>query len=97
MDAFEVNKTIGAVLSALLVVFGSKTMLDIVYKEHKPEKPSPKDAPRKPRPELVPKTGSKKSSESTKPRRRNTRPGCRPKASPAVDPGRTLRGYRGTR
>jgi cytochrome c len=39
MDAFEVNKTIGAVLSALLVIFGSKTMLDIVYKEHKPEKP----------------------------------------------------------
>src|SRR5438552_18847282 len=39
MDAFEVNKTIGAVLSALLVVFGSKTMLDIVSKEHKPEKP----------------------------------------------------------
>src|SRR5436190_1844138 len=39
MDAFEVNKTIGAVLSALLVVFGSKTMLDIVYKEHKSEKP----------------------------------------------------------
>ena len=25
-------------LSALLVIFGSKTMLDIVYKEHKPEK-----------------------------------------------------------
>jgi cytochrome c len=39
MDAFEVNKTIGAVLSALLVIFASKTMLDIVYKEHKPEKP----------------------------------------------------------
>jgi cytochrome c len=39
MDAFEVNKTIGAVLSALLVIFGSKTALDIVYKEHKPEKP----------------------------------------------------------
>jgi len=38
MDAFEVNKTIGAVLSALLLVFGSKTILDIVYKEHKPEK-----------------------------------------------------------
>jgi len=38
MDAFEVNKTIGAVLSALLVIFGSKTALDIVYKEHKPEK-----------------------------------------------------------
>ena len=30
MDAFEVNKTVGAVLSALLVIFGSKTMLDIV-------------------------------------------------------------------
>ena len=39
MDAFEVNKTIGAVLAALLVIFGSKTMLDIVYKEHKPAKP----------------------------------------------------------
>ena len=39
MEAFEVNKTIGAVLSALLVIFGSKTMLDILYKEHKPEKP----------------------------------------------------------
>ena len=34
MEAFEVNKTIGAVLSALLVVFASKTMLDIAYKEH---------------------------------------------------------------
>ena len=39
MDAFEVNKTAGAVLSALLVIFASKTMLDIAYKEHKPEKP----------------------------------------------------------
>ena len=39
MDAFEVNKTVGAVLSALLVIFASKTMLDIVYKEHKPAKP----------------------------------------------------------
>ena len=39
MEAFEVNKTIGAVLTALLVVFASKTMLDIAYKEHKPEKP----------------------------------------------------------
>src|SRR4051812_42259305 len=39
MDAFEVNKTVGAVLSALLLIFGSKTALDIVYKEHKPEKP----------------------------------------------------------
>ncbi len=39
MDAFEVNKTIGAVLSALLVVVASKTVLDITYREHKPEKP----------------------------------------------------------
>ena len=39
MDAFEVNKAAGAVLSALLVIFASKTVLDIVYKEHKPEKP----------------------------------------------------------
>ena len=39
MDAFEVNKTAGAVLSALLVMFAGKTMLDITDKEHKPEKP----------------------------------------------------------
>lgn len=39
MDAFEVNKTAGAVLSALLVIFAGKTTLDIVYKEHKPAKP----------------------------------------------------------
>ena len=39
MDAFEVNKTVGAVLSALLVIFAIKTVLDIVYKEHKPAKP----------------------------------------------------------
>ena len=39
MEAFEVNKIVRAVLSALLVVFGSKTVLDIAYKEHKPEKP----------------------------------------------------------
>jgi cytochrome c len=39
MDAFELNKIAGAVLSALLVIFGSKTVLDIVYREHKPEKP----------------------------------------------------------
>ena len=31
MDAFEVNKMAGAVLTALLVIFGSKTVLDIVY------------------------------------------------------------------
>lgn len=39
MDAFEVNKTIGAVLSALLVIFASKTLLDIAQREHKPAKP----------------------------------------------------------
>jgi len=39
MDAFEVNKSVGAVLAALLVIFGSRTMLDIVTREHKPEKP----------------------------------------------------------
>jgi cytochrome c len=39
MDTFEINKIIGAVLSALLLIFGSKTVLDIAYREHKPEKP----------------------------------------------------------
>ena len=39
MDAFEVNKTVGAVLAALLVIFGSRTMLDILSRQHTPEKP----------------------------------------------------------
>lgn len=39
MQAFEVNKTAGWVLGALLFAFGSKTVLDIAYTEHKPEKP----------------------------------------------------------
>jgi cytochrome c len=39
MDMFELNKVAGAVLSALLVVFSGKTVLDIAYIEHKPEKP----------------------------------------------------------
>jgi len=39
MDGFEFNKIAGAVLTALLVIFGSRTVLDIVYKEHPPEKP----------------------------------------------------------
>ncbi len=39
MDSFEVNKILGAGLSALLVVFGARTTLDIALKEHKPEKP----------------------------------------------------------
>jgi cytochrome c len=38
MDAFEVNKTVGAVLAALLVIFASRTMLDIIYREHKSDK-----------------------------------------------------------
>jgi cytochrome c len=39
MDAFEVNKVIGSVLAALLLIVASKTVLDITYREHKPEKP----------------------------------------------------------
>jgi cytochrome c len=39
MDAFEINKIIGAVLGALLLIVASKTALEIVYKEHKPAKP----------------------------------------------------------
>lgn len=39
MDSFELNKIAGAVLSALLVMFTGKTILDIAYVEHKPEKP----------------------------------------------------------
>jgi cytochrome c len=39
MDAFEVNKTVGAVLAALLVICASRTMLDIAWREHKPDKP----------------------------------------------------------
>lgn len=39
MDGFEFNKVAGAVLSAMLVIFGGKTVLDIVSREHPPEKP----------------------------------------------------------
>ncbi len=39
MDAFELNKIAGAVLLALLVIFGTKTMSNILFKAHKPEKP----------------------------------------------------------
>jgi hypothetical protein len=39
MDAFECQQDGWGVLAALLLIFGSKTMLDIVYREHKPEKP----------------------------------------------------------
>jgi cytochrome c len=38
MDAFEINKMLGAVLAALLLMFGGKTVLGLVDKEHKPEK-----------------------------------------------------------
>jgi cytochrome c len=39
MDAFEYNKIAGAVLSALLVAFGCRTLRDLALQEPKPEKP----------------------------------------------------------
>lgn len=39
MDSFEINKIAGAVLLAMLVLFGTKTMSNIMFKTHKPEKP----------------------------------------------------------
>ena len=39
MDAFELNKIAGAVLLALLVLFGTKTATNLLFKAHKPEKP----------------------------------------------------------
>ncbi|MFZ0850700.1 MAG: cytochrome c family protein [Hyphomicrobiaceae bacterium] len=39
MDGFEFNKVAGAVLSAMLVIFGGRTLLDIVFQEHPPQKP----------------------------------------------------------
>lgn len=51
MDSFELNKIAGGVLSALLVIFGTKTYIDIAQSSHgKVEKagytlPAPKDAP----------------------------------------------------
>jgi cytochrome c len=39
MDAFEVNKTAGAVLSALLVMFAGHALLEIAHPLKKPEKP----------------------------------------------------------
>lgn len=38
MNSFELNKIAGGVLAALLLVFGSRTLLDVVASEHKPEK-----------------------------------------------------------
>lgn len=39
MDAFELNKIAGAVLFALLIIFGTKTATNIIFKAHQPEKP----------------------------------------------------------
>ena len=39
MDTFELNKFAGAILLALLVLFGTKAMSSIIFKAHKPEKP----------------------------------------------------------
>ncbi len=39
MDAFEFNKIAGAVLFALLVIFSTKTVSDIIFAGHAPEKP----------------------------------------------------------
>lgn len=38
MDSFELNKIAGAALAALLLIFGGRTLMDVVAKEHKPEK-----------------------------------------------------------
>lgn len=39
MDAFELNKIAGAALFALLIIFGTKTATNIIFKAHQPEKP----------------------------------------------------------
>lgn len=39
MDAFELNKFAGAALFALLILFGTKTATNIIFKAHQPEKP----------------------------------------------------------
>jgi cytochrome c len=39
MDGFELNKIAGAVLTAMLVMAGGKTVLDIALAKHGPEKP----------------------------------------------------------
>ena len=40
MDSFELNKMAGAVLAALLTIFGVKTLLDIGFRPHKLAKPA---------------------------------------------------------
>jgi cytochrome c len=39
MDGFELNKIAGAVLTAMLVMAGGKTLMDIALTKHSPEKP----------------------------------------------------------
>lgn len=39
MDSFELNKIAGAVLFALLILFGTRTAADIIFAVHAPEKP----------------------------------------------------------
>jgi cytochrome c len=39
MDSFELNKIAGAVLFALLIFFGTRTLTDIIFAAPKPEKP----------------------------------------------------------
>ena len=39
MDAFELNKIAGGVLFAALILFGSKTVAEILFAAHAPEKP----------------------------------------------------------
>ncbi|MGI9381368.1 MAG: c-type cytochrome [Methyloligellaceae bacterium] len=39
MDSIELNKYAGAILAALLVLFGTKTIVDISFKKHPPAKP----------------------------------------------------------
>ncbi len=38
MDGFELNKIAGAILFALLVLFGTRTLSDIIFTSHAPEK-----------------------------------------------------------
>jgi len=39
MDSFELNKIAGGVLFALLILFSTRTMTDIIFTVHAPEKP----------------------------------------------------------
>ena len=39
MDTYQINKIAGAVLSAALFAFGGKTLADIAFRVHAPEKP----------------------------------------------------------